>query len=45
MRTLSLPRRSCKIIDALKRADGRRAERLMRRNIRRVRDAIFRLVD
>jgi len=33
------------IIDALKRADVRRAERLMGRHIRRVRDAIFRLVD
>ena len=33
------------IIDALKRGDTRRAERLMTLHIRRVRDAIFRLVD
>ncbi len=33
------------IIDALKRADARRAERLMARHVRRVRDTIFRLLD
>jgi DNA-binding GntR family transcriptional regulator len=33
------------IIDALKRRDGRRAERLMAVHVRRVRDTIFRLVE
>ena len=33
------------IIDALKRGDSRGAERLMQLHVRRVRDAIFRLVD
>ncbi len=44
-RAQALVREHLAIIDALKRADVRRAERLMRRHIRRVRDAIFRLVD
>ena len=44
-RTQALVREHLAIIDALKRADVRRAERLMRLHIRRVRDAIFRLVD
>jgi DNA-binding GntR family transcriptional regulator len=33
------------IIDALKRPDARRAERLMAQHVRRVRDTIFRLLD
>jgi len=33
------------IIDALRRPDARRAERLMARHVRRVRDTIFRLLD
>jgi DNA-binding GntR family transcriptional regulator len=33
------------ILDALTRADARRAERLMARHVRRVRDTIFRLLD
>jgi len=33
------------VIDALKRADGRAAERLMARHVRRVRETIFRLLD
>lgn len=33
------------IIDALKRPDARRAERLMARHVRRVRDTVFRLLD
>jgi len=44
-RAQALVREHLAIIDALKRADVRRAERLMRRHIRRVRDTIFRLVD
>jgi len=44
-RVQALVREHLAIIDALKRADMRRAERLMTRHIRRVRDAIFRLVD
>ena len=44
-RAQALVREHLAIIDALTRADVRRAERLMRRHIRRVRDAIFRLVD
>src|SRR5439155_15429153 len=44
-RAQALVREHLAIIDALTRADVRRAERLMRRRIRRVRDAIFRLVD
>ena len=44
-RAQALVREHLAIIDALKRADVRRAERLMRLHIRRVRDAIFRLVD
>ena len=44
-RAQALVREHLAIIDALKQADVRRAERLMRRHIRRVRDAIFRLVD
>ena len=33
------------LIDALERSDARRAERLMTRHVRRVRDTIFRLLD
>jgi|SRR5258706_5359871 len=44
-RAQALVREHLAILDALKRADVRRAERLMRVHIRRVRDAIFRLVD
>jgi len=44
-RAQALVREHLAIIDALKRRDVRRAERLMTLHIRRVRDAIFRLVD
>ncbi len=44
-RALALLREHLAIIDALKRGETRRAERLMTLHIRRVRDAIFRLVD
>jgi DNA-binding GntR family transcriptional regulator len=44
-RVQALLREHLAIIDALKRGDTRRAERLMALHIRRVRDAIFRLVD
>lgn len=44
-RVQALIREHLAIIDALRRGDARRAARLMRLHIRRVRDAIFRLVD
>src|SRR5439155_8281919 len=44
-RVQALVREHLAIIDALKRRDVRRAERLMTLHVRRVRDAIFRLVD
>lgn len=44
-RIQALIREHLAIIDALGRGDARRAARLMRLHIRRVRDAIFRLVD
>lgn len=44
-RVQALIREHLAIIDALERGDTRRAERLMTLHIRRVRDAIFRLVD
>jgi DNA-binding GntR family transcriptional regulator len=44
-RIQGLVREHLSIIDALRRADGRRAERLMARHVRRVRDTIFRLLD
>jgi DNA-binding GntR family transcriptional regulator len=43
-RVQGLVREHLGIIDALKRGDGRRAERLMVDHVRRVREAIFRLV-
>jgi DNA-binding GntR family transcriptional regulator len=44
-RSQALLREHLAIIDALKRGHGSRAERLMRLHVRKVRDAIFRLVD
>lgn len=44
-RVQGLVREHLSIIDALKRADGRRAERLMIAHVRRVRETIFRLLD
>lgn len=44
-RAQALVREHLAIIDALKRSAGRRAERLMVEHVRRVRAAIFRLVD
>ena len=44
-RAQALLREHLAIIDALKRGHGSRAERLMRLHVRKVRDAIFRLVD
>lgn len=44
-RVQALIREHLAILDALKRGDTRRAERLMTLHVRRVRDAIFRLVD
>jgi DNA-binding GntR family transcriptional regulator len=44
-RVQALVREHLAIIDALKRGAGRRAERLMVEHVRRVREAIFRLVD
>jgi DNA-binding GntR family transcriptional regulator len=44
-RVQGLVREHLAIIDALKRGDGRRAERLMVEHVRRVRETIFRLLD
>ena len=44
-RVQGLVREHLAIIDALKRSDGRRAERLMIEHVRRVRETIFRLLD
>ena len=41
----ALVREHLGLIDALKRSDARRAERLMVEHVRRVRDTIFRLLD
>jgi DNA-binding GntR family transcriptional regulator len=44
-RVQALVREHLGIVGALQRGQGDRAERLMRAHVRRVRDAIFRLVD
>jgi DNA-binding GntR family transcriptional regulator len=44
-RVQGLVREHLAILDALTRADARRAERLMAQHVRRVRDTIFRLLD
>jgi DNA-binding GntR family transcriptional regulator len=44
-RVQGLVREHLAIVDALKRGDARRAERLMVAHVRRVRETIFRLLD